>query len=259
MLLDLAGQGERSPTAHFEAPPCGSLEDRWNVYASGYLARLAEALGEDYPAIRRVLGPEAFGALAGRYVHAFPPRSFDLGREGDRLPEYLTLDALTRELPFLPDLARLERLVAEAFVAADAEPLAWESLASEEPEEVSRLPLVAVPGAAVLWSRWPVLDLWRTRHQEDGEVSVDLGGRPQTVLVLRQATAVSCAELDGTEAGVADAIVAGGLTISMLEARLAPGGDAAAIASLVAAFRSLVGRGFFCRLRGTDRSNASIY
>jgi hypothetical protein len=238
MLLDLAGQGERSPTAHFEAPPCGSLEDRWNVYASGYLARLAEALGEDYPAIRRVLGPEAFG---------------------DRLPEYLTLDALTRELPFLPDLARLERLVAEAFVAADAEPLAWESLASEEPEEVSRLPLVAVPGAAVLWSRWPVLDLWRTRHQEDGEVSVDLGGRPQTVLVLRQATAVSCAELDGTEAGVADAIVAGGLTISMLEARLAPGGDAAAIASLVAAFRSLVGRGFFCRLRGTDRSNASIY
>ncbi|HSB36664.1 MAG TPA: DNA-binding domain-containing protein [Thermoanaerobaculia bacterium] len=251
LLLDLAGLKERPATDRdldFLAPEGGTVEDRWHVYAHGYLGRLTEALEADYPAVRRILGAGAFAALSGRYVRAFPPRSFDLGRAGDRLPEHLMLDPVSAGLPFLPDLARLERLVAEAFVAADAEPLAWESLAGEDPEEVAHVPLVLVPGTAVLWSRWPVLAIWQTRRLADEDVAVDLAGRPQSVLVFRRETAVSCSELTAPETEFAEAASEGGLTLSMLAARLASGGGAREIALLLAAFRSLAERGIFARV-----------
>jgi hypothetical protein len=248
VLLDLAGLRER-PLADrvldFTVPESTTVEKRWHVYAHGYLARLAEALEADYPAVRRILGAGAFAALAERYVRVFTPRTFDLGRAGDRLPEHLTLDPLTTELPFLPDLARLERLVAEAFVAADAELLTWEFLAAAGAADALQLPLVLAPGATILWSRWPVLALWRTRSQADDEVDVPLSAGPQSVLVVRRGTTVSCGPADAVEAEIVDAVAEGGATLSTLQARLAPAGDGASVAALVSSFRSLVERGVF--------------
>ena len=103
----------------FRKPPEGTVEGRWHIYSSGYLTRLVEALENDYSALARVVGPGPFGSLIQRYVAAHPPRSFDLRYAGDRLATFLEQDPLTGDLPFLPDLARLEWLLAEAFVAKD--------------------------------------------------------------------------------------------------------------------------------------------
>jgi hypothetical protein len=248
ILYDLNGLREREAAERafdFGRPPAGTAEDRWHVYAHGYVARLVEALEADYPAVRRVLGAEPFAALAERYVRAYPPRSWDLGRAGDLLPEHLTVDFLSVALPFLPDLARLERAVSEAFIAPDGAPLTWEALLGETPETVAALPLVLAPGVALLPSRWPVVSLWRTRDQADGAVDLDLERNPETALVFRRGTAVVCATLDQRETAFVAALADGGATLTMLEARLAPAGDAAGLASLLATFRSFVERGLF--------------
>lgn len=126
-----------APVLRFETPPGDGIGTRLDIYRSGYLARLVEAIESDYPALRRILGEGAFGSLVGRYARACPPRSFDIGRAGDRLPVFLDQDPLTRDLPFLPDLARLEWALRVAFVAPDATPLAWEDLGAIDPEAVA--------------------------------------------------------------------------------------------------------------------------
>jgi hypothetical protein len=248
LLQDLNGLMAREPAeraADFGAPPAGGVEDRWQVYADGYVARLVEALESDYAALLRILGPDPFAALVERYVRAFPPRSYDLSRAGDLLPEHLSVDPIAVALPFLPDLARLERAVAEAFIAPDAEALTWEALVEEAPENITILPLVLAPGVALLPSRWPVVSLWLTRDQADDAVALDLEKNPETALVFRRGYAVVCARLDAKEASFVAALTGGAATLTMLEARLASAGGAPEIASLLTTFRSFVERGLF--------------
>jgi hypothetical protein len=257
-LQDLNGFRERKTAERavdFERPPAGSVEDRWYVYADGYVARLVEALESDYAAVRRILGPDPFAALIERYVRAFPPRSYDLSRAGDLLPEHLSVDPVAVALPFLPDLAHLERAVAEAFVAPDAEPLTWEALLAETPENVAALPLVLAPGVALLPSRWPVVSLWHTRDQADDAVALDLEKNPETALVFRRGYVVACVRLDAKETAFVTALTDGAATLTMLEARLASAGSAPEIASLLTTFRSLVERGLFAT--ATNRSALS--
>jgi hypothetical protein len=257
LLQDLNGLRERGAAERafdFGRPLAGGVEDRWHVYAHGYVARLVEALESDYAAVRRILGKEPFEALAERYVRAFPPRSYDLSRAGDLLPEHLSVDPIAVALPFLPDLARLERAVAEAIVAPDAEPLTWNALLGEAPDDIAAFPLVLAPGVALLPSRWPVVSIWRTRAQADEAVAVELEKNPETALVFRRGHSVACARLDAKEAAFVAALTDGAATLTMLEARLASAGAAAQIASLLATFRSLVERGLFAHVTTPRRT-----
>ena len=260
VLQDLNGIRERGAAERafdFGSPPAGGVDDRWHVYAHGYFARLIEALEGDYVAVRRVLGPGPFAALAERYVRAFPPRSHDLGRAGDLLPEHLSVDPIAVALPFLPDLARLERAVSEAFVAPDSEPLTWEALLGEEPETVAALPLVLAPGVALISSRWPIVSVWGTRGLADDEVAVELERNPETALVFRRGLSVMCAPLNAKEVAFVDALTDGADTLAMLEARVASNGGAAEIASLLGVFRSFVERGVFSSINATATNRSA--
>ena len=66
---DLAELGAPS----FIDPPTGTARSRWRIYLNAYVARLVEAIEQDYPATRRIVGPEVFRSLGERYLAAFPP------------------------------------------------------------------------------------------------------------------------------------------------------------------------------------------
>ncbi len=240
LLDDLLGRQSRSPeerATEFLNPPVGGVEDRWDIYAGGFLARLVEGLENDYPALRRVLGEGPFGSLTERYVAAHPPRSYDLGQAGDRLASFLQQDPLIERLPFLPDLARLEWAVAEAFVATNAQPLRWEELAGLDPAEVASLPLRTIPGTAVVRSEWPLLDIWRLRDVPDEEVDLDVTGRPSTVLVYRRGLEVRWRPIDKAETQLLEAASRGA---SLDQCEMAPAG---VVVERVAAFQRLVADG----------------
>jgi hypothetical protein len=246
-LDDLMGLAVREPferAAVFQPPPQGTVEDRWHIYAHGYLARIVEALGDEFRAVRRVLGPDAFESLVARYLAHCPPRSFDLAQAGDRLPDFLKADLLSRELPFLAELASLERRLAEAFVAADGDPLSWAVLQRMDPAAAANLALTLQPGATVLRSAWPLHDLWACRDLPDEEISIELEGRPSEVLVFRRGGSVRCEPLDAASASLLEQVAAGGVSLSRLaESRQVR--DAAAARELLDCFKSLVDRGVF--------------
>jgi hypothetical protein len=244
----------------FRPPQRGSVADRWHVYEQGYFARLTEALSLEYAAVARIVGPEAFAALAARYVAVFPPRSSDLARAGDRLARFLEFDSLTLELPFLPDLARLEEAASACFTAADAKPIEWSALRALEPEVVSRMAFALSPGVALIASEWPVIDLWDLRFEADDEVvSLPVEGRPQTALVWRHEERVRVAAISPDEASLVEAARIGALTLEDLAGLPGAPDGANAMDAMLVAFRSLVERGVFVNQRGAGWTGVSKY
>ena len=71
------------------------------------------------------------------------------------------------ELPYLPDMARLEWAVHLAHYAADAQALAPEALAALHPDQLEVRRFTLHPACALLASNWQVAALWHA-HQ-DGE------------------------------------------------------------------------------------------
>jgi hypothetical protein len=246
LLLSGLAEAPRLPPheqeALFRRPPEGSVSGRWDVYTSGYLARLVEALENDYPAVRRILGSKRFWELTERYLKDFPPRSYDVGRVGERLAVFLGTDGLIESLPFLGDLARLEWQIAESFVAPDSEPLRWTDLQRMAPDEVADLPLSLRPGVALLRSPWPLLDLWKCKDRETEEISVRVEGRPPSrVLVSREEGEVRCRDVGETDARFIEAVRWGGSLVDV-QAGL---GASASLERLIACFRRWVDEGVF--------------
>jgi hypothetical protein len=259
-LCDLTGVAPRTDAereAAFARPPRGAVADRWHVYAHGYTARLTEALQLEYAAIAAILGEAAFAALVARYVAVFPPRSFDLANAGDRLARFLEFDAVAADLPFLPELARLERAVARCFTAADAVPVSRQDLRRRAPEEAAALRLALAPGVALFDSSWPLADLWRLRFAEqDGAVSVPIEDRPQRVLVFRRCGRVRVEVPSALEAAIVEAAGTGDATPADLQELTGTPEDAASLAAFTAAFAGRVELGIFVPRRSTGWTGA---
>ena len=218
-----------SATVAVELNPQGGEpgEERLGVYSGGYTARMREALEEAYPAVRHVLGRHAFSELARDYAVAHPSRDYNLSLAGRHLPDFLPGTLLSKELPFLPDLARLEWQVVESFHAFDLPPLDPSHLAAVPPEEWGRLRLVFQPSVRRIASEWPILDVWEARDRPVSETRIELVNRPQKILVHRNPSAQVCCELlDVRQDAVLEALIFG-KTLGELSESLAgdPSGD----------------------------------
>ncbi|MDH3319707.1 MAG: putative DNA-binding domain-containing protein [Betaproteobacteria bacterium] len=148
---------------------------RMQVYRANTFGNWSAALGGAYPVVRAIVGAEFFEMLARNYARASPSTSGNLHDYGEQLAQFLEGYAQTQDLPYLPDVARLEWLAHRAYYAADALPFDF-----SRPTQ-ARL----APACALLESAWPLLRIWEA-HQEGGDpASVDLGAGPDRVLVHR--------------------------------------------------------------------------
>jgi hypothetical protein len=93
--------------------------ERLGVYRWQYWQRLENAMGRDYPAVKRFLGPQQFKRLIDEYVASRPPRSFNITRVRDGLPEFVAKAQWTGFAEFLADVAALERSIGEVYDAPE--------------------------------------------------------------------------------------------------------------------------------------------
>lgn len=183
-------------------------QERLAVYADGYIARVLEALEDVYPAVRRLCGARRFGELAAAYAADRPSRHYNLNAMGEALPEWLAQSAAITALPFLADLARLERAIARAF-HAPLLPSGAGRLAAAPPTRWPGLRIVFQPAVAVCASAWPILELWAARTQPPGTINLQVEDRPQRVLVFRDGLQVRCELLPAPWAAVLAALLDG--------------------------------------------------
>ena len=166
-----------------------SAERSWGMraYRSNVFGNWAGALAGAYPIVRKIVGAEFFDAMAREYARAHPSVSGDLNEYGARLPGFVAGFEHTRDLPYLPDVARMEWLAHLAYYAADAKPPDFSVLGATPPGAHSLLRIELGPCCAMLRSDWPLARLWEV-HQDDyrGAVQVDFAPGPYHILVLRR-------------------------------------------------------------------------
>ena len=220
-------------------PPGVDVSTRLGVYSDGYPARLREALLEAFPAVAKILGDGSLASMVERYRPQVPTGWCNLNFVGRALPNFLLSDRLAEELPFLPDLARLEWCVVECFHARVGEPFDLATAASWELDDWARARIAFQPGVALVSSPWPIHELRAARERERSEIDVDLVGRPQSVWVYRQGFEVVTELLDEVEAGIAQGLLEGRTLGDVMRQVEAEGADAGSVLDLFARFATL--------------------
>ena len=156
------------------------VQKRFNVYRNNVTAGLTAVLEAAFPVIRTLVGTEFFGAMAVEFLRAHPPKSRLMMMYGDEFPAFLAAFPPVTQLPYLPDVARLEQALRTSYHAADAAPLPADRLAL--PEAVllhSRLHFA--PALHILQSDWPIFAIW-TANTTGGPAPVLAA---QSVIILR--------------------------------------------------------------------------
>jgi hypothetical protein len=133
---------------------------RFAVYRNNVVTSLVNALRTKFPATERIVGEEFFAAMARVFVTAHPPRSKILHAYGDDFGDFIAAFAPAAELPYLPDVVRLEAARTRAYHAADAEPLSVAAFQDIDPDRVGSMHLTLHPSLQVICSRHPVLTIW---------------------------------------------------------------------------------------------------
>ena len=96
---------------------------RFAVYRNNVHSALINALAAAYPVARQLVGEEFFRAMAGLYVQAHPPISPLISEYGSTFADFIQAFEPASSVPYLADVARLERLRVRAYHAADCQVL----------------------------------------------------------------------------------------------------------------------------------------
>lgn len=158
---------------------------RFGVYRNNVVVGLIEALKAAFPAVRRIVGDEFFFGLARAYVAVEPPRSPIILDYGAGLPDFIGGFEPAASLPYLRDVAQIERAWTESYHAPEAEPLAPAALAAIAPELLPDACLVLHPSARVVRSRFPAVTIWRMNVGDGAPAPVDLAQGGEDALIAR--------------------------------------------------------------------------
>jgi len=140
---------------------------RFNVYRNNFYVSLINVLAGRYPVVQRLVGEEFFRAMARVYVEQDPPRSAMLLAYGGGFPAFLAEFPPVSDVPYLPDIARLEHAWHTAYHAPDATPLQPDDFAAIPQEQVAALKLTLHPSLTVVTSDYPVVSIWETNTFDD--------------------------------------------------------------------------------------------
>jgi hypothetical protein len=191
----ICGQAAFAAALLDPARPCPPGLRAWNgsdptarlaVYRNNVISSLIDALADTFPVVQQLVGEAFFRAMAGVFARQSPPRSSILAHYGEGFAEFIEQFEPAQSVPYLADMAHLERARVHAFHACDAEPVTSEALALAlaSGERVGELRLGCHPSVSVVQSAFAVASLWAA-HQTEGDLGAIDVGRAEAALVLR--------------------------------------------------------------------------
>jgi hypothetical protein len=155
LLPDLACF-QRQFAATIDRPIDGAMA----VYRNTVIHGAVEALAANYPVVAQIVGEGMFEGIAVEFVAAYPPSTPVLALYGAKFAEWLEPQPWAADLPYLADVARVERLHVESLTATDEEPLT-----SADDADLSNLKLKLHPALRFNWLPTPAMSIWLAHQQ----------------------------------------------------------------------------------------------
>ena len=162
------------------APPAR----RFSIYRNNIAVSLIAAIEARYPVTRRIVGKAFLRGMARNFVARNKPESPVILHYGAAFPDFMASFEPARDLPYLPDVARIENAWVEAYHSADDEALALAALAAVDPAGLANLKLTFHPAARLLRSDYPTASIW-AGHQGAGEFAPPRHWRGEQTLITR--------------------------------------------------------------------------
>jgi hypothetical protein len=177
-----------------------------NVYRNAYGARLVEVLGNDYPALKAMMGAHPFAAMGRTYVAAYPSKHPSARWVGGKLAQFLREDLALARHPALAEMAAFEWAQAGAFDAADIEPASFAQLAAIPVGSWPGLRFCFTPSLRRLTFAYDVPALWLAINEsESGDAPLTAEPREAEWLIWRAGLEVRFRPLEADEAWAIDA------------------------------------------------------
>jgi hypothetical protein len=167
---------------------------RYNVYRNNVTVSLIDELAAIFPATQRITGVEFFRAMARFHLRATPPTSPLLFEYGRDFPRFIERYEYARPLPWLADVARIERAWLDAYHAADRETLAPSALATVPAEHLAEVAFAAHPAAHIIRSEFPALSIFAA-NRDGGDLRPVEAAGPEDALITRPGFEVAVRQL----------------------------------------------------------------
>jgi hypothetical protein len=158
---------------------------RFAVYRNNVVVGLIDALRANFPACRRIVGEEFFLAMARIYIASVPPASPILLEYGAGFADFIAEFEPAEALPYLPDVARIERAWTEVYHAREAVPLSAEALSRLPADLAADACFTIHPALQIVRSQFPALTIWRMNVADGIPAPVDLESGGEDALVMR--------------------------------------------------------------------------
>jgi putative DNA-binding protein len=158
---------------------------RFNVYRNNIVAGLVSTLKAAYPAVTRIVGQEFFDAMARAYALNEPPTRPMMLEYGAGFADFIDSFAPAAVLPYLADVARIERAWVEAYHSAEALPIDPARLFECAPEDRPHLRLLLHPSLRLVKSTFPAFTIWQMNTKGGEPAPVDLASGGEDVLIVR--------------------------------------------------------------------------
>ncbi len=191
---------------------------RFAVYRNNVVVGLIDALSDAFPVVRRVVGDDFFLAMAGVFVRQTPPSGPVMLEYGGEFPAFIDGFAPAADLPYLCDLARLERAWCEAHQASEASPLDVAELRSVAPAALAGTRLRFHPSLRIVRSPFPIFTIWNTNVEGATPVPIDIGSGGEDVLIVRPGSEVEARRLPAGAALFIEALSAHDTIVEAAEA-----------------------------------------
>jgi hypothetical protein len=224
--------------------------EQLEIYREQFFFRHIDALVEDFPGVRHLVGAERFHDLAVEYLGAHPPTSFTLRDLGDRFPTFLRAHRAIDAHAIVCDMADVEWAFVEVFDAAGAERLDAARLATVPADAWANVALVLHPTLRLVRLDHPV-----HRMREAilaGEDPPLPEARPVHLALFRDELQIRYDELDPACFALVEELGRGtplGAACDAIASRFFPDDPAAVGARLEAWFARLMALGLIVDLR----------
>ncbi len=218
-----------------------------DIYRRQYWLRHDDALLDDYPGLRHILGEDVWEALVRAYLAAHPPTFSSLRDLGHAMADFVsTWDRLPAGREAIArSMARYERAFVDVFDGAEPPPLSAERLGALAPGDWERARIVLSPLVVRMKLSHPVHLL--RKAVRGGESPALPDASEITVALFRKDLIVCFDELSADQSALLDALD-GGASLVAACARVAENKtpeEGAALASDVGAwFRNWAASGF---------------
>jgi hypothetical protein len=161
-----------------------SAARRFGVYRNNAVMGQVLTLEDAYPVAARLVGTEFFRAMAAAYCTGEVPHSPVMAEYGASFPAFIEGFTPAASLPYLGDVARLERAWVEAYHASESPVLEAGALMAAIAAG-ARASVVMHPSVRLVHSPYPVVSIWEANTDPLAARVVHLSEGPESCVVAR--------------------------------------------------------------------------